>query len=155
MSGLRRARPTDLGALTELWLALSRHHASCDPLYTLREGAQGEVRIMLAEELQNRSSLVLVHEEAGAAVAYCIVEIVRARPIYEEARRAELHDLYVAPGTRRRGVGRALVDAALAWVREQGVERVELRVVHGNAEGQAFWRALGFTDLMDGLQRRL
>jgi hypothetical protein len=35
------------------------------------------------------------------------------------------------------------------------VGRVEVRVAARNSEGQAFWRALGFHDLMDVLQRRL
>ena len=56
---------------------------------------------------------------------------------------------------RRRGIGRGLVERALAWVRERGVERCEVRVASLNAEGQQFWRSLGFGDLMDVLQRRL
>ena len=34
-------------------------------------------------------------------------------------------------------------------------ELFEVRVASGNAEGQAFWRALGFDDLMDVLHKRL
>jgi hypothetical protein len=48
-----------------------------------------------------------------------------------------------------------LAAAALDWTAERGVDRVEVRVASGNAEGQAFWRGLGFDDLMDVLQRRL
>ena len=55
----------------------------------------------------------------------------------------------------RSGIGRALCDAALAWASERGQRRVEVRVAVGNVEGQGFWRALGFRDLMDVLQRRL
>jgi hypothetical protein len=35
------------------------------------------------------------------------------------------------------------------------VRRLEVRVVAGNAEGQGFWRALGYQDFVDVLQRRL
>jgi hypothetical protein len=34
------------------------------------------------------------------------------------------------------------------------VERTTVRVASGNAEAQAFWRGLGYTDFMDVLQRR-
>jgi len=61
----------------------------------------------------------------------------------------------VSANERRRGVGRALAERALLWVEEQGVERCEVRVADANVEGQRFWRALGFGDLMDVLQRRL
>ena len=41
------------------------------------------------------------------------------------------------------------------WLRERGVPRVEVRVAVRNAAGQAFWRALGYDDLVDVLQRSL
>ena len=41
------------------------------------------------------------------------------------------------------------------WVRDRGVSRVEIQVAHGNVEGQAFWRAMGFGHLMDVLHKRL
>ena len=69
--------------------------------------------------------------------------------------RAEITDLGVREGLRRRGIGRALVGAAADWITERGVARVEVRVAAGNREGQAFWRALGYGDLMDVLHRRL
>lgn len=81
--------------------------------------------------------------------------IDRAPPILLEVERAEITDLGVRPHRRRRGVGRALAEAALAWVRERGVARVEVRVVAGNPEGRAFWRALGFSEHVAVLERRV
>jgi GNAT superfamily N-acetyltransferase len=72
-----------------------------------------------------------------------------------ETERAEITDLLVGENERRRGFGRALVGHALRWVEERGVARCEIRVHARNAEGQAFWRSLGFDDWMDVLQRRL
>jgi len=61
----------------------------------------------------------------------------------------------VRPAARRRGIGRALAVAATDWVRGCGVQRIEVQVASRNVEGQAFWRALGYGDLMDVLHRRL
>jgi N-acetylglutamate synthase len=61
----------------------------------------------------------------------------------------------VAPAARRRGIGRALAGAALAWAQAAGAARVEVRVAARNPGGQAFWRALGFADFVDVLDRRL
>jgi ribosomal protein S18 acetylase RimI-like enzyme len=83
------------------------------------------------------------------------VRIDRAPPILVESERAEITDLMVIDAQRRRGLGRALVERALHWVSGRGLERCEIRVAASNAAGQAFWRALGFGDLMDVLQRRL
>ena len=76
-------------------------------------------------------------------------------PILEETERAEITDVGVRPTHRRQGIARQLVAAAFDWIRDRGVERVELQVANGNVEGQAFWRALGFSDLMDVLHKRL
>ena len=98
---------------------------------------------------------ILVYVRDGTPEGLCIVRIDRAPPILEETERAEITDLGVRPELRRRGVGRLLVEEAQAWVRDRGVARVEIQVATGNLEGQAFWRAIGYADLMDVLHKRL
>jgi ribosomal protein S18 acetylase RimI-like enzyme len=153
--GIRRAGMADLDAVVDLWLDITRHHAAADPLFTLRPGARPEVIRLVGTLLRDPDAAVFVWEAQRAVHGVCIVRIDRAPPILEETRRAEITDLGVAAAHRRRGVGSALVDRALDWVRDRGVARVEVRVASRNAEGQAFWRARGFGDLMDVLQKRL
>lgn len=152
----RRAVPGDVPGLTELWIEITTHHADIDPLFTLRRDAAAEIRRLLAAQLGDPDTAIFVWEAEGELLGFCSVATgVARRPILEETRRAEISDLGVRASARRRGIGRALAEAALDWVRGRGVERVEVRVATGNREGQAFWRALGFGDLMDVLQRRL
>ena len=92
---------------------------------------------------------------AGDLPGICIFRIDRTSPVLEEVERAEITDLGVRESWRHRGIGRVLVAEALRWVADSGVERVEVQVVRGNEEGQAFWRAAGFGDFMDVLQKRL
>lgn len=118
------------------------------------------MRKLLLAELRDGSAAIFVWEtgaeQTGARLdGFCCARIGQAPPVLAERERAEITDLGVREEARRRGIGRALVDEALAWIRARGVERVEVRVASGNREGQAFWRALGFGDLMDVLQRRL
>jgi GNAT superfamily N-acetyltransferase len=83
------------------------------------------------------------------------VQLQHAPVVAVEAHRVEITELVVARGARRGGRGRALVEAALAWARERGAARVEVRVAARNAAGQAFWRSLGFGAFVDVLDRRL
>jgi GNAT superfamily N-acetyltransferase len=152
---LRRAVPADLARLTELWVEITIHHAAIDPLFTLRSGAEPEIGRLLESQLRDPDVAVFVWDAAEDLLGFCSVRVDRAPPILEETRRAEITDLGVRASARRQGVGRALAAAALAWTKERGVQRVETRVAARNREGQAFWRALGFDDLMDVLQRRL
>ncbi|MBW2270073.1 MAG: GNAT family N-acetyltransferase [Deltaproteobacteria bacterium] len=138
-----------------LWRELMRHHAPLDPQYDLVPGAAAAWRVHLAGLLGGASGAVFVSGEEGAPGAFCSVELRPAPPLLSEPGRAEITDLFVSPALRRNGCGRALVEAALVWIRERGIARVEVRVVAANRDGQAFWRALGWGDFVDVLQRRL
>lgn len=152
---VRSARVRDLDRVAALWSAITRHHALLDPLFTMREDADGELRELLSGLLRDPDAEIFVYDEDGDLPGMCIVRIDRAPPILEEVERAEITDLGVRESLRRRGIGRALVTEALRWVENSGVGRVEVQVAHGNEEGQAFWRAAGFGDFMDVLHKRL
>ena len=109
----------------------------------------------LLAKLRDPDVAVWVYDEGGDLPGLCIVRIDRAAPILEEVERAEITDLGVREGERRRGIGRVLALHAIGWVQERGVGRIEVQVASRNPEGQAFWRALGFGDLMDVLHKRL
>ncbi|HRK71529.1 MAG TPA: GNAT family N-acetyltransferase [Micropepsaceae bacterium] len=57
-----------------------------------------------------------------------------------------LWHLYVDPLCQRRGVGRALNDAALAELKSRGGSRVWLDVVAGNEKAIAFYLAMGWRE---------
>lgn len=60
----------------------------------------------------------------------------------DAARKARVHDVFVEPAYRRRGVGRGLIDAVTIWARQRGVAFVEWEA---GPEVQAFYERLGFT----------
>ena len=152
---VRVASRRDLDRLAELWTALTEHHAGFEPLFALRAGAGAEIRRLLDAQLRDPDAVIFVAEQEGSLRGFCTVRVDRAPPIHTELERAEITDVAVAAAERRRGIGRRLVAAALDWLRVRGVERVEVRVAVRNQEGQGFWRALGFADLMDVLHRQL
>ena len=61
-----------------------------------------------------------------------------------DGRRGFLHHLAVAPDARRRGLGRALVQRSLAELRAAGIAKYHIFLLVDNAEGLAFWQALGW-----------
>lgn len=154
---VRPARPQEIDRISALWGLITDHHASIDPLFRMRRGptAEGELRELLRALSRDPDVEIFVFDVEGTPVGLCIVRIDRAPPILEETERAEITDVGVRPEWRRRGVARRLVEAAQAWVRDRGVARIEIQVASGNREGQAFWRSLGYGDLMDVLHKRL
>lgn len=49
------------------------------------------------------------------------------------------------PRWRGRGIGKRLMEAALAWAKQSGFERIELEVYASNAPAIALYRRFGFT----------
>lgn len=155
--GIRPAVRDDIDRIAVLWMAITEHHAALDPLFRMRPGAAPEIHRLLDAVLRDPDAAIFVYEEEAERPlqGMIIVRVDRAPPILVEVERAEITDLGVRSSARRRGIGRALAGRARDWVSGRGVERIEVRVASANSEGQAFWRALGFGDLMDVLQKRL
>jgi ribosomal-protein-alanine N-acetyltransferase len=76
----------------------------------------------------------LIRDPAGAPAAY-----LAAHRVLDEL---QIHSLAVATVERRRGLGRALVEHALAA--EPGLRAAHLEVRCNDASAQAFYAALGF-----------
>ena len=72
-------------------------------------------------------------------------EILGAVLAGNDGRRGSFSHTAVAPDHRGKGIGRALVEAALAAFRELGIHKVNLVVFSRNETGNAFWEKMGFT----------
>ena len=60
---------------------------------------------------------------------------------------ADLNRVVVDPRHRGKGVGRALVEAGLAWAAAHGAERMLLEVEWANQPALALYRRLGFVEI--------
>lgn len=66
-------------------------------------------------------------------------------PLPENAHVSAIEGFTVAPAWRRRGVGRALLDAAVAEARHRGSHKISLRVLATNARARRVYARAGFT----------
>lgn len=88
--------------------------------------------------LGRRSATLLAAEaEGGAIVGYAALWTV--------GEEAELGDLAVREGARRRGVGRALLAAALEEAARRGAEAVFLEVRRSNGAARRLYETAGFS----------
>jgi ribosomal protein S18 acetylase RimI-like enzyme len=94
-------------------------------------------RASVRAEVGTPGTLVLVAEAAGRPVG-----VVLARE--HDRSRASIQSLLVARRRRRRGVGRGLLQAALAGMAARGRRRCSLGVVEDNAAALALYRSEGF-----------
>ena len=72
------------------------------------------------------------------------MKLGQALPIAASRHVLEIKGLSVSVAHRRRGVGRALVLAAIAAAREAGALRLTLRVLSHNTDARSLYAACGF-----------
>lgn len=118
---LRPVAPFDIAVLAEL------HARSFDPAW----GA-GEIASLLASP----GSFGLIALRADAPIGFLLGRAV--------AGEAEILSLGVLPEERRRGTGRALVEAAVARAATAGATRLFLEVAEDNEAARALYGAAGF-----------
>jgi GNAT superfamily N-acetyltransferase len=76
---------------------------------------------------------------------------LRFRPsLYTGALDALLEELYVVPERRGRGLGRALLEAAMQHARERGAARIELNTSETDVAARGLYESTGFTNREGG-----
>lgn len=151
---MRAARPQELDRVAALWTLLAEHHGPAAGLAPAT-GTAFAVRDHLGALLRDPDAVLLVAEANGQLIGFGAARVLRRPRIFAETARGEVEALFVRADARRAGAGRALAERLLVWLAERGLDRAALQVASGNTEGQRFWRALGFTDSMDVLERPL
>ena len=94
------------------------------------------------------TSLVLLaldgERPAGVAVCFFGYSTFGAHPLLN------IHDLAVVPAYRRRGIGRALLEAVESRACEHGCGKLTLEVIEDNARARALYASCGFGDPLVG-----
>jgi ribosomal protein S18 acetylase RimI-like enzyme len=138
--------------MLRLWREMMDFHAQVDHRFRPLPSPEGEeawARYLRESVFDRDEWCVFVAEEGGRLIGQTLGMLRESYPVFEPDRYGYLTDVAVEAAARRRGVGTALVAAAIEWLRERGASHVELRAAHRNTVSQSFWRAMGCTDYMD------
>ena len=138
---VRDARPEDMPALLVMW----------DELRELGRGIERVTPTPDADALLERLDLVDSDPQSRALVAVLDDEVAGVvlltatayAPLFDQ-RAVHAHYLHVREGYRKRGVGRALLAAAVAFADETGAEHVVTSVLPQMRDTQRFYARLGF-----------
>ena len=93
---------------------------------------------------------VIVFDDGGTVAGY--IALGSPTPLESSRHVVYVRGLAVAPAHRGRGIGRALIEAAVDAARERGARRITLRVLAPNAPARALYEACGFA--VEGVLRR-
>lgn len=143
MATVRRARPSDLDALADLWITLLREQAALDPRFAPSDDAQARFRNDVPVWLEDDTRRLFVADDDGTLVGFATAHRWSPAPIYAFASEVYVDELYVKEAHRGHDVGRALVQAVVDWADALKAHRVRAGVLAANERGLAFWKEQG------------
>ena len=154
---IRRATKADATALGRLGGHLLRTHYEFDRQRFIAPGDDPESGYawFLTSQLAEDDVAVFVAEQKGEVIGYVYVGI---EPHSWKELREEcgfIHDIVVSAEGRRGGVATALIDTAIAWLKEQGSPRAMLWTAEPNEAAQKLFAKLGFRRTMIEMTREL
>lgn len=141
---IRKATLKDLDSIVLLWQEMMSLHESLDAYFILKKKADWSYRSYMKHNIETKEQTVFLYEEKGTAAGYIAIQIEEYPPVYEEKIFAGINELAVTASLRRRGIGRALFNAALDWIKERGITRVEVKMASSNSPACGFYEKMGF-----------
>lgn len=146
MIRIRPARPGDAPKLVALAEAIGREPGDFLLTTDMWRGAAEERRFIKAVRRTPDAALYVVEDDD---------EVVGRLSLSRDPHPASPHvadlGLMVAAGHRRRGIGRALLDQAVAWARASEVRKLELHVFPWNEPAISLYESFGF--VREGVRR--
>ena len=123
-----------------------------DSVHALWESTPGmglnsidDTRSGIEKFLIRNPSTCFVAEEDGLIIGSIIAG--------NDGRRGSIYHTAVRSDCQRQGIGRNLVEHAMAALEREGISKVFLVVFARNSKGNAFWEKLGFTERHDIIYR--
>jgi len=149
MITIRPATPADQEVLGRFGGALMRQHHESDPRRFIEvEHPEHGYGRFLVSQIGHANSLVLVAEDTGTVVGYLFADVEPTSWMELRGPCGVIQDVYVDDSARHRGAGRALMSAAIDWIRGRGHRQVVLMTKTRNERAQHLFAALGFRPTM-------
>ncbi len=142
-----RASHKNAGDIAVLNDAVQKMHAEHYPAVFKYPADTAEMARFFREQIAADDSFIFVAVVSGEAAGYVWASIQRrGESVFKYGtERIYIHQLSVGPEYRRKGVGRALMDAVGAVAREHGIRQFALDSWEFNTEAHAFFERLGFS----------
>jgi ribosomal protein S18 acetylase RimI-like enzyme len=117
---------TDIAGVIALWQTCGLTRPWNDPAADIALARKGS------------NATVLVGRDSRSIVATVLVG--------HDGHRGWVYYLAVDPDHRHKGYGRVMMDAAENWLRERGLEKLQLMVRPDNDQVQTFYQSLGYSE---------
>ncbi len=142
---VRDAHEDDLPALLQMWSELRDLAGRMERLMPAADDeAMRKLLVDVDNDPYSRALVAVVDDEVAGIV---LLSDTPYAPLFDQ-RAVNAHYLHVREGFRRRGVGKALLAAAVAFAEETGAEHVMTSVLPQLRETQRFYARLGMSPVV-------
>lgn len=148
---IRDAADADFADLLELWHELMHTHVRTDGRFALSESCDQRFFNYVETARARDDYRVRVGTVDGRPVGFVVCCVLPNSPVYRIRWIGYVNDICVTASARGRGIGRALVEDAVTWMRAAGAESIEVYVAKANAGAARFWRSLGAREYLERL----
>lgn len=147
---IRPATTADLPALGRLGALLVRAHHDFDTKRFIPATAETEAGYswFLGTQLEKPAVCVFVAAEDGEVIGYTYAGVEGRDYMSLRGPAGVLYDVVVDPTRRQHGVGRRLVETALAFLKSNGATQVVLSTATQNSAAQRLFESVGFRRTM-------
>ncbi|CAN5676755.1 hypothetical protein BH24ACT22_BH24ACT22_06050 [soil metagenome] len=144
---VRAGHRSDAADAARLWVRSAEEHTTHDPIYTTSADAEKTMRNFLADFTSSSLSFLFVAILEGETIGFVSGDLREGSPTFHAKTWASVDDVFVVPGYRSLGVGRALLENVESWAREKDANGISLQVAAANRRGRNFYERLGFREV--------
>ena len=141
----------DLEAVADCWVALAREQREHGSHVLPEANREAILETLAAHQVAGG---LLVAQLEDELVGFATVTVERGSFALDSTR-GVLSNLYVKPAFRNQGVGRALLEAAEAYLADRDVEVVTLEAMADNEAARRFYRRHGYETYRVAMERPL
>ena len=141
---IREATTADIDRVAEMRLALVTAHPGHLAYGPLRPNALEICRELTARQFRSRRQTVFVAVQGRRIVGMLRCVDAPGHRMFRPARHGYVTMVFVEPDARRRGVLRALLERAVRWCKQRGLDQMRLHNAAENPLAEAAWESLGF-----------
>jgi GNAT superfamily N-acetyltransferase len=133
---VRRATAADLGTVAELFDGYRQFYG--------QPANRALAEAFIRDRLSCSDSAIFLALDATSAQGLGFVQLYPSFSSVAARRIWILNDLFVVPAARRRGIGRALLDAAREHGASTGAQRLVLSTATTNGEARSLYESYGY-----------
>lgn len=153
---VHRAGMEDAEPAARLQWQLALHHTGPPIFVPLPPESEGQFLRLTAERLSDPEHRVFLAIRGGEALGMMALAPPNPRAALVTPERCiHIDDAYTDPALRGSGVGRLLLEAAMAEAREDGYRWCSVSWMTANIPAQRFWRITGFQPVLYRLVREV